>query len=217
MAELEIFDGKGKSAGKYKLAAPLAELSVNNMVLHRTVVAEEANSRQGTQSTKTRSDARGGGRKPYKQKKTGNARQGTIRAPHYAHGGVALAPKPRDYSKKVNRKERRLAIMAAFGAQANDGKIVLCKELKFKAPKTKEAAEFLAGLGLSDCRRVLLVVPEYDEMVVKSFRNLKNVEVRTAPSRDGKAASFSTRDLLVAHKIVITEDAMKKTEECWLK
>jgi large subunit ribosomal protein L4 len=216
VAELEIFDGKGKSVGKHKLAAPLAELTVNGMVLHRTVVAEEANSRQGTQSTKTRSDARGGGRKPYKQKKTGNARQGTIRAPHYAHGGVALAPKPRDYSKKVNRKERRLAIMAAFGAQANAGKIVLSKEVSFKAPKTKDAQAMLVALGLADVKRVLLVVPEYDEMVVKSFRNIPNVEVRTAPSRDGKAASFSARDLLVAHKIVITEAAMKKTEECWL-
>jgi large subunit ribosomal protein L4 len=217
MAELEIFDGKGKSVGKHKLAEPIAELTVNNMVLHRTVVAEQANSRQGTQSTKTRSDARGGGRKPYKQKKTGNARQGTIRAPHYTGGGVAFAPKPRDYNKKVNRKERRLAIMAAFGAQANDGVVSLCKELKFAAPKTKDAADFLASLGLADCRRVLLVVPAYDEMVVKSFRNLKNVVIRTAPSRDGLAQSFSARDLLVAHKIVMTEDAMKKTEECWLK
>lgn len=216
MAELEIFDNKGKSVGKHKLAGPLAELTVNNMVLHRTVVAEEANARQGTQSTRTRSEARGGGRKPYKQKKTGNARQGTIRAPHYAHGGVALAPKPRDYSKKVNRKERRLAIMAAFGAKANAGDVILSKEIAFKAPKTKDAQAVLAALGLADVKRVLIVVPEYDDAVVKSFRNIPNVELRTAPSRDGKAASFSTRDLLVAHKIVVTEDAMKKTEECWL-
>jgi large subunit ribosomal protein L4 len=217
MAELEIFDNKGKSVGKHKLAEPLAELTVNGMVLHRTVVAEEANSRQGTQSAKTRSETRGGGRKPYKQKKTGNARQGTIRAPHYAHGGMALAIKPRDYSKKVNRKERRLAIMAAFGAKANAGDIVVAKDFKFAAPKTKDAQALLAVLGLGDVKRIMIVVAEHDENVVKSFRNIPNVEVRTAPSRDGTAASFSTRDLLVAHKIVVTESAMKKTEEVWLK
>lgn len=216
MAELEIIDLKGKSTGKHKLAEALANLEVNGNVMHRAVIAENANSRQGTHSAKTRSETRGGGRKPYKQKKTGNARQGTIRAPHYAHGGMAFAIKPRDYSKKVNKKERRLAIMAAFSAKANAGDIVITKEITFKAPKTKDAQAMLAGLGLSDVKRVLIVVPEHDEAVVKSFRNIPNVEVRTAPSRDGKAASFSTRDLLVAHKIVLTADAMKRTEECWL-
>src|SRR5690606_29429665 len=114
MAELEIKDSKGKVVGKHKLADPIAKVEVGTPVLHCAVIAEQANSRQGTQSTRTRSEARGGGRKPYKQKKTGNARQGMIRAPHYAHGGVALGPKPRDYTKKVNKKERRLAIIGAF-------------------------------------------------------------------------------------------------------
>lgn len=217
MAELEIVDLKGKSTGKHKLAEALADLEVNGNVLHRTVLAENANSRQGTHSAKTRSETRGGGRKPYKQKKTGNARQGTIRAPHYAHGGMALAIKPRDYTKKVNKKERRLAIMAAFSAKANAGDIVITKEIAFKAPKTKDAQELLANLGVADVKRVLIVISEYDDVVLKSFRNIQNVEIRTAPSRDGKAASFSTRDLLVAHKIIMTADAMKKTEECWLK
>ena len=99
MSEIEIKNGQGKVVGKHKIADPIAKLGTNNNLLHRTVIAEQANSRQGTHSAKTRSEARGGGRKPYKQKKTGNARQGTIRAPHYAHGGMAFAIKPRDYTK----------------------------------------------------------------------------------------------------------------------
>lgn len=215
MAELEIKDSKGKAVGKHKLNEALAALEVDASVLHRVVTAEMANARQGTHSAKTRSEARGGGRKPYKQKKTGNARQGTIRAPHYAHGGMALAIKPRDYSKKVNKKERRLATLAAFSQKANAGDIVVAKELTLSAPKTKDAIAFLQGVGVADAKRVLIVVAEHDENVLKSFRNLQNIVIRTAPSRDGKASAFSTRDLLLAHKIVITEAAMKKTEEVW--
>ena len=216
MAEIEIIDSKGKSVGKHKLADKIADVDVAQSVVHRTIVAEQANARQGTHSAKTRSEARGGGRKPYKQKKTGNARQGTIRAPQYAHGGVALAIKPRDYTKKVNRKERRLATIAAFSAKATAGDIIVAKEVNFDAPKTKAAQQFLAGLGLAGCKRVLLVVAEQNEAVVKSFRNIPGIVVRTAPSRDGKASAFSTRDVLVAHKIVMSEGAMKKTEETWL-
>ncbi len=217
MAEILKFDKKGKQSGSHKLAEAIAELEVNGNVLHRAVLAEEANTRQGTHSARTRSEARGGGRKPYKQKKTGNARQGTIRAPQYAHGGMALAIKPRDYTKKVNKKERRLAIIAAFGAKANAGDVIICSDFNFAEPKTKDAQAFLKALGLQDTKRVLIVVPSYDDVVVKSFRNIPGIEIRTAPSRDGTAASFSTRDLLVAHKIVVTENAMTKTEETWLK
>lgn len=188
MAEIEIKNDKGKVVGKHKLAEPIAQLEVAKSVLHRVVVTEEANARQGTQSAKTRSETRGGGRKPYKQKKTGNARQGTIRAPHYAHGGMALAVKPRDYSKKVNRKERRLAIIASFNAKAQADALMVVEELKISAPKTKTAQDLLKAWGVDGVRRVLLVLPEHDETVFKSFRNIPNVTVRTAPSRDGKAA-----------------------------
>src|SRR5688572_12496715 len=116
MAELEIKDKGGKTVGKRTVSDTIANAVVKSVSTHRAVVAEEANARQGTQKTKTRSEVRGGGRKPYKQKKTGNARQGTIRAPHYAHGGMALALSPRDYEKKVNRKERRAAILGAFAS-----------------------------------------------------------------------------------------------------
>src|SRR5271170_3104366 len=111
MATLEIKDKKGKVVGKHELHAKLAEATAGATTMHRTVVAEEANRRQGTQSALTRAEVRGGGRKPYKQKKTGNARQGTVSAPHYRHGGNAMAVKPRDYEKKVNRRERRAAIL----------------------------------------------------------------------------------------------------------
>src|SRR5690349_15646431 len=125
MAELEIKDSKGKVVGKHKLADAIAAVGKLQGPVHRTIVAEQANARQGTQAARTRSETRGGGKKPYKQKKTGNARQGTIRAPHYAHGGVAFAPKPRDYSKKVNKKERRLATISAFSVQANNGNVLV--------------------------------------------------------------------------------------------
>src|SRR5437879_1491464 len=124
MASIEVKSKDGKKVGSYDLSATLAGATVSPVTLHRTVVAEEANSRQGTQKAKTRSEARGGGRKPYKQKKTGRARQGTIRAPQYAHGGVALAVAPRDYEKKVNRKERRAAILAALASKVEAGDVL---------------------------------------------------------------------------------------------
>lgn len=191
----------------------LKGLEVSPNLLHRVVVAEEANARQGTQSAKTRSEVRGGGKKPYKQKKTGNARQGTIRAPHYAHGGMALAVKPRDYSKKVNKKERRLALLGALADKMNSGAVTVVDKIAISAPKTKDAVAFLAKNKASDCKRVLVVLAEHDDAVNKSFANLSNVEVRTVPRKDGKGESFGTRDLVVAQMIFITKDAVATLEE----
>ena len=215
MSEIQIYTKGGKASGKHTLNEAISSVEVADAVLHRCVVAENANARQGTSCTKSRSEARGGGRKPYKQKKTGNARQGTIRAPHYAHGGMAHALKPRDYSKKVNKKERRLATIAAFASRANGGDVMIVKEIKFATPKTKDAKSILEGCKASDVKRVLVVLPEYDAATVKSFDNIPFVEVRTAPNREGTGEPFSTRDLLVAHKIVIAAAAMKKIEEAW--
>jgi large subunit ribosomal protein L4 len=217
MSEIQIYTKGGKASGKHTVNEALASLEVPQSVLHRVVVAENANARQGTHCAKTRSEARGGGRKPYKQKKTGNARQGTIRAPHYAHGGMAHAIKPRDYSQKVNRKERRLATMSAFNTKVNDGDVIIIKEIKFAAPKTKDARALLTACKTIDEKRVLVVLASTDEAAYKSFRNIPNVEVRTAPNREGTGEPFSTRDLLVAHKIVIAADAMKQIEEAWTK
>lgn len=223
MAELDIKGNNGKSVGKHELADVIANAELNALTLHRAVIAEQANSRQGTQKTKTRAEARGGGRKPYRQKKTGNARQGSIRSPHYAHGGMALAVMPRDYTKRLNRKERRSAIIMALAARINEGALLLTESVAIQEPKTKSAVELLKALGVDQERRVLVVTEEYDETTYKSFRNLPNVTVRTAPARaasDGsvtKTNAFSTRDLLLATKIVMSKDAMKAVEEVWAK
>lgn len=219
MASLEIKDKKGKKVGTVEIAKSIGDAQPPDAVLHRTVVAEMANARQGTQSAKTRSDVKGGGKKPYKQKKTGHARQGTIRAPHYAHGGMAFAVKPRDYEKKVNRKERRSAILGALNAKIEAGSVVVADAISFAAPRTKDAAEMLKALELSQVKRLLIVLPAYDEMVLKCFRNMPNVTVRTAPSaeKDAKTEVFSTRDLIVAHKVLIAKDALAKVEEVWAK
>jgi large subunit ribosomal protein L4 len=217
MAELEIKNSQGKVVGKHKLADPIATLGAQQGPVYRSVRAEQNAARQGTQSAKTRSDASGGGRKPYKQKKTGNARQGTIRAPHYAHGGVAFAPKPRGYGQKVNRKERRLATISAFSVRVSDGDVLVADKIAFGEPKTKAAAQLLKGYGLEEAKRVLVVIAENDPIAVKSFNNIPNVSVRTAPSKEGKSSAFSTRDLLVATKILITKEALEKTEEAWTK
>lgn len=219
MAELNIVRKDGKAAGKLTVSEKLSNATAKLVSTHRAVVAEEANSRQGTQKTKTRSEVRGGGRKPYKQKKTGNARQGSIRSPHYAHGGMALALSPRDYEKKINKKERRAAILGALSAHIEAGNVQVVDSIVFAAPKTKDAVALLKALGLENERRVLVVLPQVDDATYKSFRNLPNVEVRTAPSTeaDAKTAVFSTRDLLVARKIVIAQDAFARIEEVWAK
>ncbi len=223
MAEIQVIGKDGKSVGKHEISQAIAEAKVNQVTAHRAVVAEEANSRQGSQSALTRAEVRGGGKKPYRQKKTGNARQGTISAPHYRHGGVAFAAKPRDYEKKINKKERRAALLGALAAHLEAGNVSVVDSIAFAEPKTKDAVAMLAALGLTGQRRVLVVLPQYDQVTHKCFRNLTNVTVRTAPASSaggadaGKTAVFSTRDLLVAQKIVIAKDALTKIEEVWAK
>lgn len=217
MAKVKIVDTKGKEKGDVELGL---SADVSPSVLHRVVVAEEANNRQGTQKAKTRAEVRGGGRKPYRQKKTGRSRQGSIRSPLHRKGGVVFAPVPRDYSKKVNRKERRLALQAAFATQADQGKVIVVDKIQFDQPKTKSAVELLNAIGAT-ARRVLVILPAYDEVALKAFRNLRHVEVRTAPcktTKDGeqaKAQGFSTRDVLVAHQVVVSKDAMEVIKEAW--
>ena len=236
MATIEIKSMDGKAVGKHNLGAGIENAAPLMSVLHRAVVAEEANSRQGTQKTKTRAEVRGGGRKPYKQKKTGNARQGSIRSPHYAHGGMALAISPRDYTKKLNRKERRAALLGAFRAQVDGGNVLGVEKIAFDAPRTKDAQALLEKLGVDGATRILVVLGKYDEVAYKSFRNMPNVVVRTAPAKQIEAAkeeekpkkgkkaapaestktvTFSTRDLLLAKKIIVTAAALKAIEEVW--
>lgn len=219
MAKLDVKGKDGKKVGTVDVSEAIAKATGD--LLHRAVVTEEANSRQGTSATKGRSDVRGGGKKPYKQKKTGRARQGTIRAPHYTKGGHAHDFGPRDYEKKLNRKERRAAILGALAAKIESEDVVIAEAIHFAGPKTKDAAKLLEVLEVGGAKRVLVVLPEYDESAYKSFRNLPNVVVRTAPakadSKDGgpKTAVFSTRDVLVAHKIVIAKEALARIQEVW--
>lgn len=220
MADIKVIRPDGQDAGTHALSEKLTNATAKLVTTHRAVVAEEANSRQGTQKTKTRSEVRGGGRKPYKQKKTGNARQGTIRAPHYAHGGMALALQPRSYDKKVNKKEKRAAILGALSAHLEAGNVTVVETIAFAAPKTKDAVALLTAAGIAkDQRRVLVILPQVDDATYRSFRNLPNVEVRTAPSaeKDAKTNAFSTRDLLLAQKIVVAKDALARIEEVWAK
>lgn len=220
MAKIDVKGKDGKKVGTHDLSPAIADAEAISAVIHRAFVAEESNKRQGTQSAKTRSEVRGGGRKPYKQKKTGNARQGSIRAPQYAHGGMALAVKPRDYDKKVNRKERRAALLGALAAKLTEGTVTIADQILFTEPRTKHGADLLKAFDLASTRRVLIVLPEYDEITHKCFRNLPNVVVRTAPSGKGdeaKSAVFSTRDVMVAHHVVIAKDALAKIEEVWAK
>jgi len=222
MPKIDVKNKEGKKVGQVELADDFIAAKSNDHVIHRTVVAEMANARQGTQSAKTRSEVRGGGRKPYKQKKTGNARQGTIRAPHYAHGGMALAVKPRDYSKKVNRKERIAAILSALAIKIEEGKLQVADSIVFAEPRTKHASAFLKGLGVDGSRRVLVILEKVDDTTHRCFRNLPNVTVRTAPAAKAaegaeaeKSATFSARDLMVAHDVVIAQGALAKIQEVW--
>ncbi len=216
MANLEIKDQKGKAVGTAELGAIATSEPVMHL-LHKAVVTEEANSRQGTQKTKSRSEVSGGGRKPYKQKKTGNARQGSTRSPQWAHGAMALAIMPRDYTKGFNKKERRAAIMGALSAQVTAGKVTVVDKVQFTVSKTKDAIKLLSALGVADARRILVITGSFDETTYKCFRNLPNVEVRTGPSQNegAKTNTFSTRDILVAHKIVIAKDALDQIEAVW--
>lgn len=224
MASIEIKDKSGKKVGTHEVSKVIAEANPSISTVHRTVVAEEANKRQGTQKTKTRSEVRGGGRKPYKQKKTGNARQGSIRSPHYAHGGMALALSPRDYDKKVNKKERRAAILSALATKMEAGTLVVADQIVFAEPRTKHATAMLGALGLGESKRVLIILEKVDDATFKCFRNLPNVTVRTAPSKtndegksDVKTAVFSARDVMVAHHVLMAKDAFARIEEVWVK
>ncbi|HWP31709.1 MAG TPA: 50S ribosomal protein L4 [Fimbriimonadales bacterium] len=218
--KLKVLDSKGKEKGEITLGEAFAKSTPNKWLLHRVVVAEEANQRQGTHKVLTRAEVRGGGRKPWRQKKTGRARQGSIRAPHWRHGGVVHGPVVRSYAQKINKKEKRLALQEAFVAKVNSNDVVVVDEIRFEEPKTKKAVELLNNVGVNGAR-TLVILPEYDEMALLSFRNLPNVEVRTAPARPDekgnapRTQAFSTRDLLVARKIVVAKEALSRIQEAW--
>lgn len=205
MANVKVFNMSGSEVGSIDLNDNIFAVEVNEHVMHQAVVQYLANQRQGTQSAKTRAEVRGGGRKPWRQKGTGRARQGSIRAPQWTGGGVVFAPKPRDYSFKLNKKVKRLALKSALSSKVNDNKLVVIDELKFEAIKTKEMANVLKNVNVN---KALIVVEDDNNNAVISARNIPTV----------KTASVSTinvYDILKYDSLVVTKNVVAKIEEVY--
>ena len=204
MPKVTVFNQTGSEVGDIELADSVFGIEPNESVLHDAVVMQQASLRQGTHKTKGRSEVRGGGRKPWRQKGTGRARQGSIRSPQWVGGGVVFGPTPRSYSFKLPKKVRRLAIKSALSSKVQSAELVVLEDLQFDAAKTKEMATVLSGLSIAS--KVLVVVPDYNENVELSSRNLPNVTVLTADS-------VNVLDVLKHDKLVLTKAAVEKVEE----
>jgi len=203
MPKVAVYKTDGTEAGKINLKDEVFGVKVNEAVMHQVVVAQLAAKRQGTQSTLSRSEVRGGGIKPWRQKGTGRARAGTSRSPIWTKGGVTFAMKPRDYTQKVNKKVRKLAIQSALSLKVADKNIVVLDELNLDQPKTRLMAQVL---GVFDINKALIVTAAKDESVVRASGNIAGV--KTLP-----AESVNVYDLLNYDKLLITKDAVKKVEE----
>lgn len=206
MPKLNILNVNGQNVGEIELAEAIFGIEVNEHVLYEVVKNQLANKRQGTQSAKTRAEVRGGGRKPWKQKGTGRARQGSIRAVQWVGGGVAFAPKPRDYSYTLPKKVRRLALKSALSSKVQNNEIIVLDALNMEAPKTKEFAQILKNINAS--KKALVVTAEKNDNVVKSARNIEGVQAATVNT-------INVYDILKYDTFVITTDAVKKVEEVY--
>ena len=203
--KIEVLSLKGEKVKDIKLEDNIFNIEPNDAVIKDAVVAAMAGARQGTAKVKTRSEVAGGGRKPYRQKGTGNARQGSIRAPHYRHGGIVFGPVPRDYSKKMNKKEKRLALKSALSFKVLDKELVVVSTIEFETNKTKEMVNLLEGLNLTN-HKVLVCVKELTDNVCLAARNLANVKV-VLPSE------INTFDLISSDNLLIEEEALTMLEE----
>jgi large subunit ribosomal protein L4 len=199
MPTVTVRDRTGKDAGSVELAEEIFGITPNVALMHQVVTAQLAAKRSGTQSTKTRAEVAGGGAKPYRQKGTGNARQGSITAPHYRGGGVALGPKPRSYAQRTPKKMKALALRSALSDRASEGKVVVVEEWGFELPRTKDAVALLAALGVEG--RSLVVVRDGDEVTWKAFRNLPEVHVITP-------GELNTYDVLVSDYVLFTPETL---------
>ena len=204
MLKTNVLDMSGKVVGEIELSEAVFGITPNAAVVHDVVKNHLANCRQGTQSALTRAEVSGGGRKPFRQKGTGRARQGSTRAPQWTHGGIVFAPKPRDYSYTLNKKTRRLALKSALSAKAAETAIVVIDEIKMEAPKTAQFAAFLNAVGVTG--KALVVTAEACENVVKSGRNIPGCEVTFANL-------INVYDVLNAKKLVLDKAALQKIEE----
>ena len=206
MPKFDLYNMEGKVIGDIELSEKVFGVEINANAMHAAVVNHLANSRQGTQSTKTRTEVRGGGIKPWKQKGTGRARQGSIRAPQWTGGGVALGPKPRSYRYSLNKKLRQVALKSALSSKVTDNNIIVVDNITVSEYKTKEIVKMLSNLNVD--KKALIVLNEKNDFVVKSANNIP--EVKTTLS-----TSLNTYDVLNCEQFVITLDAVKKLEEVY--
>lgn len=206
MPKVTIYDMTGKELGTRELAEAVFGIEPNVAVLHAAVKNYLANQRQGTQSTLTRTEVRGGGRKPWRQKGTGHARQGSIRAPQWRHGGVALGPKPRDYSYSLNKKVKKLAFRSAFSAKVVDNDLIVVDNISMDSYKTKDMVKMLSALGVE--KKALIVLPAADEKVVKSAANIPGVKTAVV-------GALNVYDILGYDKFIIVSEAVDKLEEVY--
>lgn len=205
MSKIELLNNNGEKVKDIKLNDNVFGITPNDIALKDALVLYMASTRQGTHSTKTRAEVSGGGRKPWRQKGTGNARQGSIRAVQWRKGGIAFGPKPRDYTKKQNRKVRRLALKSALSYKAKDNELVILENIKFETNKTKEMVTLLNKLELINSK-VLIVVEELEDNICLASRNLGNVKI-VLPEE------VNTYDVVNSDKMIMTESSLKKLEE----
>ena len=205
MPKANVFNMAGQQVGEIELSEAVFGIEPNQVVVHEVVKNHLANCRQGTQSALTRAEVSGGGKKPWRQKGTGYARQGSTRAPQWTHGGIVFAPKPRDYSYTLNKKVKRLALKSALSAKAAEGAIVVVDELKLDAIKTKPVKQFLDAAGVT---KAVVITPEVNDVVVKSARNIPGVVTTTAKI-------LSVYDIVNAKQLVIDKAALAIIEEVY--
>ena len=206
MPNYSVFDKTGKKVSDIALSDAIFEITPNASAMHLCVVAYLANQRQGTQSTLTRAEVRGGGKKPWRQKGSGRARQGSIRSPQWTHGGIALGPKPREYGKTVNKKVRRLAMKSALSSKVAAEELIVLDSLEMNEIKTKEVVSVLKALETG--KKVLIVLPEKNETVYRSARNIKGVKTTLV-------STLNVYDILNCDSLVVLKDAVSKIEEVY--
>ncbi len=206
MLKVKMFDMTGKELGTKELSEAVFGIEPNMAVLHEAVKNFLANQRQGTQSTLTRTEVAGGGRKPWRQKGTGHARQGSTRAPQWRHGGVALGPKPRDYSYALNRKVKKLAFRSAFSAKVKENEMMVIENMTMDDYKTKDIVKLLNALGVE--KKALIVLPEVNEKVIKSAANIPGVKTAVV-------GSLNVYDILNYNNFIIASEAVDKLEEVY--
>ena len=207
MATVKMLNMAGEAVGEIALKDEIFGIEINEYAVHEVVKNYLANQRQGTQSAKTRSEVKGGGQKPYRQKGTGRARQGSRRAPNHVGGGIVFAPKPRDYRYTINKKVRRLAMKSVFTSKVAENEIIVIDAITFDQPKTKEMVKMLAAVNAE--KKALIVLPEVDKNVVKSAANIPGVQTTIV-------TALNVYDMLNHTSLILTKDAVSKIEEVYV-